>query len=110
MPTAQLQLTINQGADLRFAVDIVGGPESLAGYTGLMQIRATPASAVVLAEYDAGEITVTAGTREVAVVVPAATTAGYTWEVGVYDLKISGPDGIYRIVEGAVRVKPAVTR
>lgn len=107
--TAKLNLIIPTNADLRMVVDVVGGPESLAGYTGHMQIRSTTASAAALADYDT-EITIDPGNRLVSLVVPASETSTYTWDRGVYDLVITGLDGTYRLVQGAVSVSPAVTR
>lgn len=107
--TAKLNLTIALNADLRMTVDVVGGPESLVGYTGHMQIRRTASDSVVLAEYD-NEISVDPGNREVSLVVPAEDVAAYTWDRGVYDLVITGADGTYRLVEGTAVVSAGVTR
>lgn len=107
--TARLDLTVPQYADLRAVVEVVGGPESLAGYTGHMQIRETVGAVATLADY-VGQITIDTVTREVALIVPAATTAAYAWESpAVYDLVITGPDGTYRIAEGSVTVSKGVT-
>lgn len=107
--TAKLDLIVATNADLRMVVSVVGGPESLAGYTGHMQIRRSAADAAALANYTS-EITVDVLAREVSLVVPASTTSGYTWDRGVYDLVITGGDGTYRLVEGTVAVSAGVTR
>lgn len=108
--TASLNLTIPAYADLRMQVDVLGGPESLVGYTGKMQIRATTDAATTLADYGTSEITIDTALRTVSLVVLAAVTANYAWTTGVYDLVITGPDGTYRLVQGLVTVLPGVTR
>jgi hypothetical protein len=106
--TVAMDLTVPQYADLRAAVSVLGGPESLAGYTGHMQVRATQAAATTLADY-ASEIIIDPVGRTVSIVVLAAATAAYTWDSGVYDLVITGPDGTYRIAEGRIVVSKGVT-
>jgi hypothetical protein len=108
--TASQNLTIPAYADLRMQVDVIGGPESLVGYTGKMQIRATVDATVTLADYGTSEITIDTVARTVSLVVLAAVTATYAWTTGVYDLVITGPDGTYRLVQGNVIVQLGVTR
>jgi hypothetical protein len=108
--TVSQNLTIPAYADLRIQVDVIGGPESLVGYTGKMQIRATADATATLADYGTSEITIDTAARTVSLVVLAAVTANYTWTAGVYDLVITGPDGTYRLVQGTVTVLPGVTR
>lgn len=110
MPAAQLNLTVPAYADLRVVIDVVGGPSTLVGYVGKMQIRATAAATATLADYGASEITCDNTTRTVSVIVLAAVTQAYTWTQAVYDLVITGSDGTYRIAEGSVLVTPGVTR
>lgn len=107
--TARLDLTVPQYADLRAVVEVVGGPESLVGYSGHMQIRTAVGAVTTLADY-VSEITIDTVTREVALIVPASATAAYAWEApAVYDLVITGPDGTYRIASGTVIVSKGVT-
>lgn len=107
--TTKLNLVIPQGATYRFVLDLVGGPASLVGYTGWMQIRDMKESLVVLAEYTT-DIVVNSNTHQVVVTIPDTETELYTWHNAVYDLVIQGPQGTWRVVEGNVRVNKSVTR
>lgn len=109
MPAALVGLTIPAYADFRVVFDIVGGPTSLAGYSGKMQIRSSQASTTTLADYST-EITVDSAAATVSIVVLAAVTQNYTFLTGYYDLVITGPQGTYRVAQGAITVSPAVTR
>lgn len=112
MGAAQLPIEIEQGSDFRLVVTVVGGPSSLAGYTGAMQIRSMKADPVVLYQVPSGGITIDQINSQVVVKIAAAATANFTWDIGVYDVLITSGDeaDAYRIVEGKVRVDHSVTR
>jgi hypothetical protein len=107
---AQLPLEIEQGADCVLTVSVVGGPDDLTGYTGEMQIRAMKGDAVALYTIDPTNITFDLGTRIVTVRIPYTDTEGFTWDRGVYDVRIiKTGSGAWRIAEGKVTVDHWVT-
>lgn len=111
MAAAQYDFEIPNGGTVDFVVDVVGGPTDLTGYTGEMQIRELRADILPLATIDPSNITVNGTTRQVRVRIPSSQTAGFDWERGVYDVKITGPGSdAWRIVEGRVTNSQAVTR
>jgi hypothetical protein len=106
-----LELEIPQGGTVEFTVDVIGGPTTLTGYTGAMQIREMRSSETVLAEISPNSITVNADTRQVTVRIPSEETSEYDFRSGVYDLLIIGPSGdAWRICEGRATLSLAVTR
>lgn len=109
MGAAQLPLEIEQGSDCVFSVSVLGGPGTLTGYVGAMQIREMKDSTEVLYEVDPANITFDAGNRIVTVRLPAADTATFDWDRGVYDVLITGIDS-WRICEGKVTIDHWVTR
>jgi hypothetical protein len=107
----KFDLVIPQASQYRFVINVVGGPASLVGYTGKMQIRESPESEEVLADLGPSEITVNDVTKQVVVTIPSTLSATYTWNLGVYDLYIVGGGGDeWRLVEGNVRLSLTVTR
>lgn len=113
------KLTINQGATFRAAwVWKPGGvPMDFTGCTARMQVRAERESPGVLLELttENGGITLGAVPGEIALYLGATSTASgvLDWESGVYDLEIqhpAGPEEVTRFAEGAVVVRPEVTR
>jgi len=88
-------------------------PVDLTGFTADMQIRQTVQSSTILYEASTtnGAIVLggTAGT--ITLTIPVASTAGFTWNKGVYSLNLTSSGGIVtRLLQGAVVVSPAVTR
>lgn len=111
MAAAQRDLEIPAGSTVEFVVDVIGGPPSLSGYTGRMDIRALREDEETLAEISGGNITVNPGTRQVTVRIPSSETKTYAWRRGVYDLLITHSDGTaWRLVEGRVTNSIPVTR
>lgn len=111
MAVKNRDLDIRAGGVVDFVVDIVGGPADLSGYVGSMDIRQFRNDATPLAEVPGGAITVNAPGRQVHVQIPSATTAGYAWRRGVYDLKLTGPGGDdWILVQGRVFNSRAITR
>lgn len=108
---AQRDLEIPAGSTVEFVVDVLGGPTSMTGYVGSMQIRQLRTDPLPVAELAPGNITVNPTTRQVTVRIPGGDTALYDFRRGVYDLYITGPGGDpWRLVEGRVTVSQSVTR
>lgn len=110
MGAGQLDIEIEQGAEFQLVVTVVGGPSSLAGYTGEMQIRDTKASSTVL--YTAPGVTIDEGNRQVVVRIPHTATKDFTWARGRYDVLVTSGDSTsaYRVAEGKVAIDHSVTR
>jgi hypothetical protein len=112
MSAAQLPLEIEQGSECVLTVTVVGGPADLTGYVGAMQIREMKSSAEVLYEVSSDNVSFDIGGRIVTVRIPAADTATFDWDRGVYDVLITAGDdsAAWRICEGKVTVDHWVTR
>lgn len=110
MAVAQRDFEIPAGGTVEFIVDVIGGPADLTGYTGAMQIRELRSDIVALADIGPADITVDVPNRQVTVRIPSDVTSTFLWERGVYDVKITGPDGAWRLVEGRVTNSLPVTR
>jgi|ERR1035437_9236012 hypothetical protein len=88
-----------------------GEPKDLTGYKGEMMIRedisdTTPQ--VTLNSVNGG-ISISGGTINIRI--EASATEAFTFDTGVYDLKLTAPDGTaIRLVEGKIKVSPDVTR
>lgn len=122
MTTATYNLSINQGATFsRVFTWTVGGccctgtvgaastPVDITGYSAAMQIRAYPLAVPVL--YDASSnLTLGGPLGTVTLTIPAASTEGFTWWQGVYDILLTSPTGIAtRLLMGSVTVSAGVT-
>lgn len=119
--TPTYDLCVAQGATLTkvltwTTLPVPGGPAGaaptpvdLTGWTATMQIRAFALSPTVL--YDASpDITLGGAAGTITLAIPAATTEGFTWWSGVYDLLLTDPSGgVTRFLSGAVTVSPGVT-
>lgn len=112
MGAAQLAIVIEQGADFQLVVTVVGGPDSLTGYTGAMQIRAMKSDPVTLYEVPGGGFTFDDINRQVVVDIGYQATKAFDWDVASYDVLITSGDeaDAYRVCEGKVRVDHSVTR
>lgn len=112
MPTTRLtrlDLEIPQRSTYKFVVTVVGGPPSLVGYVGHLQMRESVLDALPSVDLGAEAITVNDTTRQVTVVIPAEATEVVDWEVGVYDLYLEGTEP-WRLVQGVVKINQSVTR
>jgi hypothetical protein len=108
---ARKDLVFPQSGMYRLVVTIVGGPISIAGYTGAMQVRPAKASAEVLAEMDPAWFTVDDVNRQLVLEVPDEATAAYDWSgLAVYDLYLTNGTDRWRLVEGNARLDKTVTR
>lgn len=112
MAATKLPITIEQGSDFVLVVTVVGGPVSMSGYTGSMQIRSIKSSSPALYSVPSGMITVDAPNRQVLVSLPWTETVDFDWDGGLYDLVITSGNSAdaYRIVEGKVSIDHSVTR
>jgi hypothetical protein len=90
-------LGIDQGATwlLSFEwLDDDGQPIDLTGCTARMQLRATPATPVLLElSTTNGRLSLAGVTGIIELLVDAPTTAGLSCESGVYDLRVTFPSG-----------------
>jgi hypothetical protein len=109
---AKLPIVIEQGAEFDMVITVVGGPASLAGYTGSMQIRESKASSTVVYEVPSGGITIDPDNRQVSVNIDYLATAGFTWNMAVYDVLITSADetDAHRVAEGKIKIDHSVTR
>jgi hypothetical protein len=112
MGATKLALEVEQGSDFQLVVTVVGGPVSMTGYTGSMQIRAAKSASTTLYSVPSGMISVDSANRQVVVSLPWTETDDFTWDNGLYDLVITSPDELdaYRVVEGKISVDHSVTR
>jgi hypothetical protein len=108
--TTRLDLVVPEGGMFQFVVTVVGGPVSLTGYVGHMQMKRSKVDVVPTLDIGAGAIAVNDGTRQVVVTLADELTENFPWERGVYDLYLIGPtDDRWRLVEGTVTIDSTVT-
>lgn len=108
---AKKDLAIPQSGMFRLVVTVVGGPVSIAGFTGAMQVRQTTASEEVLAEMDPAWFTTDDLNRQLVLEIPDEATADYDWSgKAVYDLYLVNGTDRWRLVEGSIRLNKTVTR
>lgn len=97
-------LSIDQGATWALSfewLDEQGQPIDLTGCTARMQLRATPASPVLLElSTDNGRLSLAGALGIIELLVDAPTTAGLSCESGVYDLRVIFPGGQVDVVMG----------
>lgn len=87
-------------------LDASNQPLALVGYTAKAQIR-DPYDGTLLHEWTVAAGTMTLSTGQIALTVPAATSAAWTWTFGRWALELTAPNGaVTRLVEGAVLVDP----
>ena len=108
-------LQLNQGATwlLSFEwLDDAGLPIDLTGCTARMQLRATPATPVLLElSTTNGRVALLGTTGVIELLVDAQVTVGLSCEFGVYDLRVTFPGGRVDVVlAGRFTLIPAVTK
>lgn len=110
--TTKHNITIPQGSTWRLVVTVLGGPSSLVGYVGSMQIRKAKADAVALATVATERFQVNSSTRQVVVELSDEDTGSMSWSsLAFYDLYLEGPTGDrWRIIEGVATLSKTVTR
>ena len=116
----QYTLNIYKGAtlDITFTYkDSAGNPVNLTGYTARLQVRAsvdtpgTPLLELTTTLVAGSGIVLGGAAGTIQLVAPAAATAAYTWDEGVYDLElISGTGVVTRLLQGPAKAWHEVTR
>lgn len=116
MRAAFFDLTIEQGATFRQVFrwqDKSKQPFDLTGFTAKLMMRQSVASPNTLKTLttENGGIQLGGQTGSITLYISPADTSSLRWDSAVYDLALYAPGGdVYRLVEGQVNVKPAVTR
>ena len=97
---------------MQFTYRIGRFPVDLTGYTSRLQVRETHrASNTLVSLLDGSGITLGGKKGTIQIIIPAETTTQFHPENYVYDLELISPGGeVTRIVEGAFKVTPEVTR
>lgn len=105
--TTKKDICLPQAGQYQLVITVVGGPDTLAGLEGAMQVRKTKASEAVLAEMLPEYFTVDDVNRQVVLEVPDEVTSTYDWAGwAVYDLYL----GPWRLIEGRIQLDKTVTR
>jgi hypothetical protein len=121
MVVSKIPLKINQGATFRkrfiwkTGADVASAvPVILTGYTARMEIRAEVDSPTVLATLttENGRIVLGAVPGAIDLLIDPVITAGFNFDVGVYDVEVVAGIGgdVTRLFGGSVSVSPEVTR
>lgn len=115
MPAGSYDITIEQGAtyDTTFTwTNSAGSAVNLTGYTARLQIReSVDAASTLVSLTSSSGITLGGVAGTVQVTISATATAALTPGRAVYDLElVSGGGVVTRLLEGAVRITPEVTR
>lgn len=117
MAAAPYDLEIEQGTDyereLTITQEVEGSPPlDLTGCTFRAQIRPNQAAdAGLLADLGPHLTVVDAPAGEALLLIPGAVSSGWAWRAGVWDLELVDSGGrSLRLLKGAVRVSPEVTR
>lgn len=112
MAAKDLDLKIEQGKNFKLTVTVreYGVVKNLTGFAGRMMIKSAPGG--TLHASLSSEITIpTPVNGQVVINIPAATTAAYTWQQGVYDLEVfnSGTGEVVGVLKGFASVDLEVT-
>jgi len=86
-------------------------PVTLTGFVGRMTVRDRIGGAVLAALTTAdGGVLIDAINNTITLVIPAADTAAYTWNRGVYDLELESAGGVVTaLLSGAITLTKEVT-
>ena len=116
MATTRHDIVIQQGANFAqifTAKNDDGTIKDITGYTGKMQVRATPTALTVLLEASSanGRITITGPTGLVTVAIGADVTETLNWNVAYYDVEVTtGVTNVFRVAEGFATFSREVTK
>ena len=115
MPAGLYNFAAEQGATLERVITYTDPDDAiinLTGYTAVMQVRPTAASATVILELSTGDgITINGSVGTLTLLVSASDMTAITPGNYVYDLEITAPSGkVTRLIEGKFAVKAEVTR
>lgn len=108
--TLRFDLLVNQGETYRKAIPLTdtgtSQPLDITGWTVLGQIRVSHASGTVL-----HTLSLTPDGTDLVVEIPDTASAAWTFRLARYDVRVVAPNtDTTRLVEGAVVVKPQVSR
>lgn len=111
-------VTINEINSLGYTAYTSGGvleynqPMDLTGMTARMQIRPSLTSTTIIDTYttELGTIAVDNTLKTITILVPATTTAGYTFSTGVYSLELISGSTVYQIITGNISLTQEITR
>lgn len=114
MAAAYYKIMVEQGSTWRRILTIkdANGVVDLTGFTARMQVRETLGSPAPLFELTTGNgITVNGTAGQITLLIPADTSAAWTWRYGVYDLElVSAAAEVERLLRGEFEVDREVTR
>ncbi len=114
MAAGKLNLTIEQGARFQRTwvwKDTDGTAKDLTSYTAELQIRETKDAAGSLYDSDTGsDITITPATGTIAIDIPTATTAAFTFDRAVWALELTLSGEVTRLLEGWVDLSKEVVK
>lgn len=119
MPAANFNPVIEAGATYRLVLVVRNGPTTaappmdLAGWEPRMQLRPAADSLDVLLDCRPanGRLTIVdAVAGQILLAIPAADTARLDFAAAVYDLIIASDGESRRLLQGEVKISPAVTR
>jgi hypothetical protein len=87
-------------------------PVDLTGYTALLQVQPHSGSETVLLELSTDDDTITLGDEEGTIILTldAEATGALDFSWGHYDLLLTSPDDVTRLLQGTCRLSPAITR
>jgi len=116
--TTQDNVTINAINSLGYTDYTSGGvleynqPMDLTGMIARMQIRPTLTSSTVIDTYTtvSGNILIDNTLKTITILVPATTTASYTFPTAVYSLELEVAGTVYQLITGTITLVQEVTR
>lgn len=112
---AKNNFKIDQGADavISFVLKDRNGPLDLTGFSAAMQMRASVFAdeALDTLTTDNGRLVIDALEGKITASFPHVITERYIGQSAVYDIEIESADGVIkRVLEGAIKICPEVTR
>ncbi|MEU8378284.1 hypothetical protein [Streptosporangium sp. NPDC048865] len=119
MAAGIFDLDVEQGSDCTWVLELTSKPPDpqplvLTGYSARAQIRPNRGrDTAVLHEMTTsnGRLTIDGPAGTITIHIAGADSTPWVWSEGVYDLELVSPDGApMRLLKGAVRVDPEVTR
>jgi len=111
-------VTINDLNSLGYAAYTSGGvleynqPMDLTAYTARMQIRPSLTSSTIIDTYstELGTLVIDNTLKTITILVPATTTAGYTFSTGVYSLELILGSTVTQLITGTISLTQEITR
>ena len=116
MNPGRYNITVYQGTTFQLSPQwlIDNLPVNLTGYSATMQVRKFTSSPtpLVTASTSNGLIAINAAQGQIAISIPAATTATWPADNYMYDLNLTAPDGVtvYKILTGTFVVAASVVQ